>query len=70
VGACECSNALESSIKREAYLYLVEDLVASQERVCSNESILFIPVKLRPIAGRGLLILQVSGSHTATHHVW
>jgi hypothetical protein len=44
VGACECSNALAGSIKREAYFYLVEDLVVSQERVCSNESILFIPV--------------------------
>jgi len=26
------------------------------------------PVALRPNAGQGLLILEVSGSHTTTHH--
>ena len=28
----------------------------------------FFFVALRPIAGHGLLILEVSGSHTTTHH--
>jgi len=28
----------------------------------------FFPVALRPNAGHGLLILEVSRSHTTTHH--
>ena len=32
------------------------------------EQFLFLPVALRPNAGRGLLILEVSRSHTTTHH--
>jgi hypothetical protein len=28
----------------------------------------FFPVALRPNVGHGLLILEVSGSHTTTHH--
>jgi hypothetical protein len=28
----------------------------------------FPPVALQPNAGHGLLILEVSGSHTTTHH--
>jgi hypothetical protein len=29
---------------------------------------IFFPVALRPNAGHGLLILEVSRSHTTTHH--
>ena len=31
--------------------------------------IIIIIVALRPNAGHGLLILEVSRSHTATHHI-
>jgi hypothetical protein len=34
------------------------------------ESELFFSVALRPNAGHGLLILEVSRSHTTTHHIW
>ena len=34
-----------------------------------NNFIFFPPVALRPNAGHGLLILEVSRSHTATHHI-
>ena len=30
--------------------------------------LVFFPVGLRPDAGHGLLILEVSRSHTTTHH--
>jgi len=31
-------------------------------------SYFFFPVALRPYAGHGLLILEISRSHTTTHH--
>ena len=31
--------------------------------------IFFLPVALRPNAGHSLLILEVSRSHTTTHHI-
>jgi len=34
-----------------------------------NTHVLF-PVALRPNADNGLLILEVSRSHTTTHHSW
>ena len=34
----------------------------------SMEIIFFFPLALRPNAGHGLLILEVSRSHTTTHH--
>ena len=36
--------------------------------VGSTFIITFFPVALRPHAGQGLLILDVSRSHTTTHH--
>jgi hypothetical protein len=34
-----------------------------------NNTGFFSPVALRPNAGHGLLILEVSRSHTTTHHI-
>jgi len=39
-------------------------------RTCrpKKKLLFFPPVALRPNAGRGLLILEVTRSHTTTHH--
>jgi hypothetical protein len=44
-------------------------LKISEESEFTNSYIFFVfAVALRPKAGHGLLILDVSRSHTATHH--
>jgi len=45
-------------------------VLASGEKrdATSDVSLFFSPVALRPNAGHGLLILEVSRSHTTTHH--
>jgi len=35
-----------------------------------KQDFFFLPVALRPNADHGLIILEVSKSHTAMHHVW
>ena len=43
-------------------------VISASEFVLSTNITFFPPVALRPNAGHGLLILDVSGSHTTTHH--
>ena len=49
---------------REISLYLTENLIV----VIKTTNLLLLFVELRPIAFHGLLILEVSRSHTTTHH--
>ena len=46
------------------YQVIIED----QKQVSFQYNYIFFTVALRPNAGHGLLILEVSRSHTTTHH--
>ena len=41
-GVCECGNQPSVSIKGREYLVLVEDLLVSQERLCSVQLVIFM----------------------------
>jgi len=57
----ECNNIINVSIWKFFRSHYGPGVVSDSTR---NE----FPVKLRPNAGHGLLILEVSRSHTTTHH--
>jgi len=62
----DCLHAMKGC--RKVYrLQLVMSLNPTTEIIASNHYF-FPPVALRPNAGHGLLILEVSRSHTTTHH--
>jgi hypothetical protein len=45
-------------------------VISASEFILSTNITFFPPVALRPNAGHGLLILEVSRSQTTTHHSW
>ena len=75
LNACKLFNQLSVILAHDSYRNAQSDmlpLLRFKEGVLRNiiyvTDPLFFPVALRPIAGHGLLILEVSLSHTATHH--
>ena len=62
---------LETSAVRESVQKLnIAESLKVYLRMYSNQvmQVFFCAVALRPNAGQGLLILEVSRSHTTTHH--
>jgi hypothetical protein len=58
-----------SARRRDLYLTtLATDKYLMTEAASSSKASFFFAVALRPNAGHGLLILEVSRSHTTTHH--
>jgi len=49
-------------------MYEPASLATNAACVTDENNATFFPVALRPNAGHGLLILEVSGSHITTHH--
>ena len=63
-----CTNILGVKVT-DTMVFRVLETVGSKRGLPSNEGkLFFISVELGPNAGHGLLILEVSRSHTTTHH--